>query len=98
MMIKYRTYFDKITAEEVKRETAKKVFLPNGRSESKATSYFSWHDTWEEAHAHLVKGAEDKVERLRLNLARANGILGQIKCMKPSVTAVSSKSEHLPTK
>ena len=82
-MIKYRTRWDSIEAIEVDRETAKQVVLKSGSRENKVSDWSNWHDTWEDAHAFIVKNAELAVERLRTKLERAKGELGQIKGMKP---------------
>ncbi len=86
-MIKYRTRFDKIEALEVERETDKQVVLPakggcRSSRENKESEWSNWHDTWDEAHAFLVRNAERKVESCRMALERAKGEAGQIKGMK----------------
>ena len=86
-MIKYRTRFDKIEALEVERETDKQVVLPakggcRSSRENKESDWSNWHDTWDEAHAFLIRNAEQKVDACRLALERAKGELGQIKGMK----------------
>ena len=84
-MIKYRTYFDKIETVKVVRETAASVYVGEkmgGRREAKRSSFYNDFDSWQEAHAFLVSGAESYVEELRMNLERAKGRLGQIRAMK----------------
>ena len=86
-MIKYRTYFDKIENVEVLRETVSSVYVQTGskkgeRREAKRSSFYNDFDSWQEAHAFLVSGAESSVEELRMNLERAKGRLGQIRAMK----------------
>ena len=86
-MIKYRTCWDKIEAVEVLRETEKTVFLPgrgrrNEEREAKRSDYQNWFDSWDDAKAFLVAGAERKVETARMNLERAKGKLGQLRGMR----------------
>ena len=47
------------------------------------TGYHSYHRTWGDAHAALLKSAEDNVNNARLQLAGAQGEHGRIKGMKP---------------
>lgn len=87
-MIKYKAMFGEIKAYEIASETAKTVTIADtkewtGRRENKVTDYYSWHDTWEAAHAHLIAEAQRKVDSLRVQLGSAQGKLGQIKGMKP---------------
>ena len=86
-MIKYRAKFKKIEAIEVLRETDKQVVRlidENWRRENKVCDWYSWHDTWEDAHAFLIAQEEKTVNSLRLRLEQAKGTLSQIKGMKPS--------------
>jgi uncharacterized protein involved in exopolysaccharide biosynthesis len=87
-MIKYRTSFNEIEALEVSRETKTQVVRVIGshateRREAKRSEYYSWHDTWEDAHAFLIERAEAEVQALRGQLEQAKGRLGNIKGMKP---------------
>jgi hypothetical protein len=75
---------------EVVRETEASVWVVrNGlarsqkteRREAKRGEYAQYHDTWEAAHAHLVKKAESEVKAARLQLEKVNGKLGNIKGM-----------------
>jgi len=87
-MIKYRTRFDKIEAIEIERETAHKVVLKdkqyNGKpqKENKVSDWCSWHDSWEQAHAFLAYGAEQKVMNARHALSLAEKQLERIKQIK----------------
>lgn len=85
-MIKFRTQFEEIRAIEVVRETDKQIVWLNKNGheqrEAKASSWRNWHDTWEDAHAFLVAGAEREVKLLRSQLDRAKGKLRQIREMK----------------
>ena len=47
------------------------------------SGYRSYHRTWGEAHAALLKSTEDDLNNARLRLARAQGDYGRIKGMKP---------------
>ena len=91
-MLKYKTKFEKIEAVEILRETEHQVVLPpthtNGkeRREQKRCYWYAWHDSWDDAHAYLVAKAQADVDSLRLQLARANGKLGNIKGMKKPET------------
>lgn len=91
-MIKYRTRFDRIEALEVERETDKQVVLPASEGcrsirENKVSDWSNWHDTWDDAHAFLVKEAEREVESLRMRLEKSKGKLGQLKGMTNNAVA-----------
>jgi len=86
-MIKYRAAFKSIEPVEVVRETDKCVWVKhNGigseRRSNKISDYESWFDTWDEAKAHLVKIAEDDLNRARLQLSRAQGNYGNMVGLK----------------
>lgn len=85
-MLKYRTYWGKITPIEVIRETEKTVVLPGHRGreirEAKRSEWQNWHDTWEDARQFLLNKAQSRVDSLRAQLERAKGELGNIKGMK----------------
>lgn len=51
--------------------------------EKKRSSYYTYHDTWEEAHAYLVEQAENQVTAARRNLQDALSRLDTVKDMKP---------------
>lgn len=87
-MIKYRTRDDKIEAHEILRETEKTVVLApktsanpfkQERKEPKRSDWQNWHDTWDDAKAFLVEGAQKEVDVLRARLERSKGRLGNIK-------------------
>lgn len=82
MIVKYRTRWDQIERIECERETKSSVFI-NGQRQAKTSSYESFHDSWEAAHAFLFDKQRLLVERLRRQLEVANGKLGNIKGMKP---------------
>ncbi len=89
MTTMYRVSCAKIEAFEVLLTTAKQVVLPcpyrkgGEKREAKETGWYSWHETWEAAHARIVADAQKKVDGLRLQLERAKGELGNAKGMKP---------------
>ena len=89
MTTMYRVRWAKIEALEVLRTTEKQVVLPNPHRkggeerEAKETEWYTWHETWEAAHARIVADAQKKVDNLRQQLVRANGELGNAKGMKP---------------
>lgn len=93
-IVKFKTGYsiDKIERVEVLRETDKCVYLPTNsgygkgvdeRREAKSTEYAQYHDTWADAHTHLLKKAEGRVKAARLHLETVNGQLGTVKGMKP---------------
>lgn len=74
---------------ECTRETDKCVYVigryGHGDEESRVSkvgSYARFHDTWADAHAHLMKSAMAKVSIARGQLERANAELGNIKGLK----------------
>ena len=89
-MIKYRIGHGGIESFEVLRETEKQVTVaycrydgkPGERREAKVTSWCSWHDTWADAHAALVKQSQDEVDTLQGQLDGANVRLVERKAMK----------------
>lgn len=88
MTTMYRVRWAQIEAFEVLRTTEKQVVLASPRKggeerQLKETDWHTWHETWEAAHARIVADAQKKVDRLRRQLERANGELGNAKGMKP---------------
>jgi len=86
----------KIQQVECSKVTEKCVFLvaeptsdgrmyrfSNPQRENMHSSYRSYHRTWADAYAALLKSAEDDLNSARLRLARAQGEHGRIKGMKP---------------
>lgn len=97
MTVKYRTGgigVEGIDAVELVRETPKMVVIRephyNDRSrliESrylKGSSYCQLHDTWEDAHKHLIKVATLAVAETALKMATLEQKLVDIKRMKPA--------------
>jgi len=72
MIMKYRARLGKIEAIEIERETKTMVFLPEGRRESKRTSFQNWFNSWDEAKKFLIEEAETNVNAAaaRLNSAK----------------------------
>ncbi len=86
----------KIERVECSKVTEKSVFLiaeptwdgkmhrfSKPQRENIRSGYRSYHRTWGDAHAALLKRAEDHLSSARLQLAMAQGEYGQIKGMKP---------------
>lgn len=86
-MVKYRTVFNEIKACEVLRETGNFVYIKrsNGkeRREAKFTCWQSWHDTWEEAKAHLIAEQVKKVDALREQLNREFHKISELEALQP---------------
>jgi hypothetical protein len=83
-MIKYKTKGwgkGQIEMVEVDRETDSSVFI-DGYRRAKRSSYDNFFDTWEDAHAYLLKKAENSASYARRNLEIANGELGNIRGLK----------------
>jgi len=94
----YRVRWGKIEAIEVLRTTDKQVVLPSPSKggeerQAKETDWYTWHETWEAAHARLVSDAQAKVDGLRKKLEVANGALGNAKGMKPPNTRHKPRGE-----
>jgi hypothetical protein len=84
-MIKFKTggYYGKNLIQEVEVEKETEYFFYiKGSRVKKEGGYEQYHDTWESAHAYLLKNAEKDVKSIRLNLEMANGYLGNIKGFK----------------
>lgn len=77
----------KIKPIEVVRSTDLSVFLSdrNGsvRRSARFSDYFSYYDTWEIAHAHLIKRVERKVLAEKSAVIRAEKELAEVLAMKP---------------
>ncbi len=86
----------KIERVECSKVTEKSVFLiaeptwdgkmhrfSKPQRENIRSGYRSYHRTWGDAHAALLKRAEDDLNNARLRLERAQGEHGRIKGMKP---------------
>lgn len=88
-MIKYRTggtYWlrAKIEEVEIEKETESSVWV-KGRRNIKFSRLEVYHDTWEKAHAYLLRIAEEQTAQARRRLEEANGALGNVKGMKKPV-------------
>lgn len=82
----YRTWlaFNEIVPVEIERSTENSVWIKERRVQ-RTGSYQEYWPTWEEAHARLVKAAEDDLVQARLALQRAEGRLGNIRGMRSPV-------------
>lgn len=88
-----------IEAVEVVRETDGSIFLPadprwnksGERREAKITDWHEYHDSWEQAHSALIRKAERDVESARRRLESSNGLLGNIKGMKPPAASMAKE-------
>lgn len=60
-MIKYKAAFEKVEEVEIESETKCFVTFRSGRKDKKLTSYHAYFSTKEEAVAHLVHTAKNKV-------------------------------------
>ena len=72
----------KIETVDAERETEASVWI-NGRRSAKESEWANYYDTWEEAHSALLGTHQSYVDSLRVRLQQANGILGNIKGLKP---------------
>jgi hypothetical protein len=91
-MIKYRTEGTafrvkaQITSVKVDRETETSIWI-KGRRSNKVSQYEIYHDTWGDAHFHLLKEAGRHEQYALKKLEEANGCLGKVKAMeKPKET------------
>lgn len=77
IMIKYKAVFKEVQRVEIAKETAKQVVLMrNGYDgkplrEAKVTSWYSYHETFEDAKTAIVDGAVSDIRKLKEALARA---------------------------
>lgn len=92
MITKYKIRTTFMSAEileiKVTRETSASVFLPsslrnkNERRESKISSLEEYHDTWELAHAALMKVSKNGVENVKIKLKAANKFHDDVMAMR----------------
>lgn len=73
-MIRYRTWFGKVEALEIEKETAQTV-TRNGKREEKRSVWWNWHETFEDAKQFLIDDAQREVDMLRTRLEMAEGKL-----------------------
>lgn len=89
---------NRIEAVECVTETAKQVvirFKSSGfgggsyydRRMAKSSAYDCYHDTWDEAKAHLIQKAEANLLSARYALQCAQDELGNVKGLKPKAEA-----------
>lgn len=69
---------------EIERETESSVWI-GGRRNSKISDYHCYFDSFDEAKAHLLEKADEKVIGARRSLELANSHLGNIKGLKEPV-------------
>lgn len=79
---KVRKFFDDLTPVEVARSTDKSIWIGKNRRtiDGDFDRYFS---TWDDAHAFLLAKVERQLDQHRLQLQRLQGLVGNIKGMKP---------------
>ena len=82
MTTMWRLWFEEIEPVVIDRFTDKAVWI-EGRKKARYADCRSYHETWEETHQYLIDKAQQEVDSLRNQLARANGNLGRIRGMKP---------------
>ena len=95
MLTKYkvRGRYKEARIEEVQalRETEKCVYLPSNRRghteerEAKVSEWHEYYDTWEDAHAALVKDAEQRLGNARRTLDLAQSHAGNVRGMRRRV-------------
>lgn len=75
-MIKYRVWevFNSIEKVEIEKETPNFVYIDGGREAKSGWRHY--YDTWEEAHAYLLRKAQ-------IEVADANLKLQQVEAMSP---------------
>jgi hypothetical protein len=77
-----------IRSIEVTRVTEKTVYYNNsaGRevSERRTTTYYQWHDTFQEAKDYLLEQYGRKIENTKDKLQKLRSVLGQIESLKES--------------
>ena len=85
----WRLRWDEINPVQCTKVTAGFVWPVerNGRRESRATDWVSYHETWADAHAAMLHKAERELNSARLQLERAQGDYGRIKGMKSPADA-----------
>jgi hypothetical protein len=101
-MHKYRaskwSFHKLIERVEVEKETAKFVWVKGSGNDwggvpreaaktAKSADGVTFHDTWEEAHQHLIELAELNVQGARKALQTAQDKLGNLKGLKKPIEA-----------
>ena len=76
----------RIDPVEVVKSSMLFVTLVDGARVVKVGVYWSYFPEWEEAKQYLFDKANRDVLSARLSLERANGVLGNIKGLKPPAT------------
>lgn len=88
-----RPWGERIMSELVERETDTSVFI-GGRRNTKITAYRAYHDTWDQAHAYLLEGAERELAQARRALEVAQTRRDNIKGMKPPPPQAPKETEN----
>jgi len=82
-MYKYRAMWERIEKLEVIKETPKQVVFINEHGLQdralKKTSYFSWHDTFEEAKQALIDEKQFNIDKLKRQLENVNDRLNIVR-------------------
>lgn len=78
--------YNQIIPVEVERASESSVWI-NGRRVARHSGGAAYFDTWDAAHAHLLGAAELNLTHARNQLNQAQGVHGNIKGLKPPVTA-----------
>lgn len=89
LIIKWRTGRSNASIEKVEctRETEKCVWLTRWEGckpsrMDKRSTYYNFHDSWEDAKAFLLEDAQRRVESARRSLEFANSFLGNVKGLR----------------
>ncbi|HEU4431093.1 MAG TPA: hypothetical protein VFT98_20210 [Myxococcota bacterium] len=85
MIVKWATVrsYNEITRVDCESETEAFVTI-RGRRTAKVTHYHRYHDSWEEAHAHLLERTQRALDRARDALATADAdFLSVVEMKKP---------------
>lgn len=98
-MIKYKLSCGKITSVEVLRETEKQVVIEYKRSdglqqqrrENKICDFYTYHDTWGDAHNFLLAEVKKEIKSLRATFEHTKGRLLKIVCMKSQFVELDEK-------
>lgn len=81
-MYKYRAVFDKVDKHKIEKETDKQVVYigTNGHAykEAKLSSWYSWHNTFEEAKLFLIKTKIADINQIKDQLEYENEQLDKL--------------------
>ena len=85
-MNKYRAdigYREAIHKVQIEKETEASIWI-DGRRRGKSSEYSSYFDTWDQAHAYLIKKADGNLHRAKVSLALAQKAYNKTKEMSNS--------------